>query len=239
MWRRLTGAAIFIFALAVIVSRFVQSHRLCDKWSRVPVIGQVRLGTYKDTTESLKDAQTLRGLEVIVDVVPNGDTWQELALKDCRQVLIRRLVISKEVGEHLCKVGSIEVLRIHDCTVEAGALNGIGRLSNLRDLNVGNCTFSSKPDVDQILEEVGPQLVYLDVNKVPIDSLPSMTQCDCLEVLTLYNSGFKLSNADVVSDLPSLRRLTVWESAEALGEAELDEIKRRFPGIVIDDGKDH
>lgn len=227
-----------IFAVVAVVAYIVQDRHLCDKWVRVRIVGQARLGTYKNTSDSLKEVRSLRGLEVIMDVVPDEDTWEVLAAKKCCQVLVRGISVSERTGHHLCSLTSIEVLRFHDCGIDAGAFDEIGQLRNLRDVEIGNCNLAKPSDVNYVLNQVGPQLVSLDLHKVPFDVLHDLKRCRCLESLWLYRTGFRPKDESMIRQLSSLRKLVVLEARDVFGEPEVKAFKRLFPGVSVDDGRD-
>ncbi|WP_156514780.1 hypothetical protein [Planctomyces sp. SH-PL14] len=228
-----------IFAVAAIVTYVTQRRHFCDKWVRARIVGQVRLGAYKNTSDSLKDAQSLRGFEVIMDVVPDEGTWEVLVAKECSHVLVRGINVSEQTGRHLCGVTSIEVLRFHDCGIDAGAFDEIGQLRSLRDIRIANCNLAKPSDVNYVLNQVGPRLVSLNLYKVPFDVLHDLKRCRCLESLWLYRTGFRpKEDNSVIRQLISLRELVVLEAREVFGEPEVREFKRLFPGVSIDDGRD-
>lgn len=230
---------ICILAVVAVVAYIAPDRHRCDKWVRVRISGQVRLGTYKSTSDSLKDAQSLRGIEVIMDVVPDDDTWEVLAAKGCSHVLVRGISVSEQTGHHLCSVTSIEMLRFIDCGIDKGAFGKIGQLQNLREVRISNCNLAEPSDVNSVLSQVGPQLVSLGLYDVPFEVLHDLKRCRCLESLWLYSTGFKpKEDESVIRRLTSLRELVVLEAREVFGEPEVREFKRLFPGVSIDDGRD-
>jgi len=198
--------------------------------------------------EDLKWVSMLPTLDyLVVDNATDDGLVNVARLKRLRSLTIMKSPTLSDRGiTHLGELTNLEYLHLYDGQLTDKAMESIGRLAQLKSLDVRGTRISSdgvaylrdlrelqalrlsqNPDVDdRALEYIAqlPELTHLSISASSVngDGLNFLSQMPRLEVLVLQGSSIDGSGLDQLANAESLRRLDL--SFTSVGDDDIDKL---------------